>query len=77
MEDSLSSSSRPKLVLRLSTYPFCHGGTGLDVLRRYILPFQPGLYFFASELRAIVASEVFGVYTRPFLRPLQGGYDLR
>lgn len=36
-------------------------GAGPNILGCYVLLFQPGLDFFASELRAIGASQVFGL----------------
>lgn len=43
-------------------------GSGAGVLGSYMLLFEPCLDFFASELWAIVASEVFRGSSRPFLR---------
>lgn len=37
-------------------------GAGPNILGCYVLRFQPGLDFFASELRAIGASQVFGFF---------------
>lgn len=37
-------------------------GTGPNILGCYVLLFQPGLDFFASEPRAIGASQVFGFF---------------